>query len=44
VTTPDNLPDELDALKAALASEREARHQAEARASSAEALVATTSC
>jgi transposase len=40
VTTPDNLPDELDALKAALAAEREARHQAEVRAASAEALVA----
>ena len=40
VTTPDNSPDELDALKTALAAEREARHQAEARASSAEALVA----
>jgi transposase len=40
VRTPDNLPDELDALKATLAAEREARHQAEARASSAEALVA----
>jgi transposase len=40
VTTPDNLPDELDALRAALAAEREARHQAEARAASAEALIA----
>ena len=40
VTTPATPPDELDALKAALSAEREARHQAEARASSAEALVA----
>lgn len=40
VTTPDNPPDELDALKTALAAEREARHQAEVRAASAEALVA----
>jgi transposase len=40
VRTPDNPPDELDALKAALAAEREARQQAEARASGAEALVA----
>jgi transposase len=40
VTTPDNPPDELDALKAALRVEREARQQAEARASSAEAMVA----
>jgi hypothetical protein len=40
VTTPDNPPDELDALKAALAAERAARQQAEARASSAEALIA----
>jgi transposase len=40
VTTPDHPPDELDALQAALATERKARQQAEARASSAEALVA----
>jgi transposase len=40
VTTPDKPPDELDALKAALAAERAARQQAEARASSAEAMVA----
>src|SRR5580700_5106626 len=33
-------PDEIDALKAALAGERAARQQAEARASSAEAMVA----
>ena len=32
VTRPDNPPDELDALKAALAAERAARQQAEARA------------
>jgi transposase len=36
VTTPD----EIDALKAALAAERAARQQAEARASGAEAMVA----
>jgi transposase len=36
VTTPD----EIDALKAALAAERTARQQAEARASGAEAMVA----
>ena len=40
MTTPDKPPDELDALKAALRVEREARQQAEARASSAEAMVA----
>jgi transposase len=39
-TTPDSPPAEIAALTAALASEREARQQAEARASSAEALVA----
>jgi transposase len=39
-TTPDNPSAEIAALKAALASEREARQQAEARAASAEALVA----
>ncbi len=39
-TTPDNLPAEIDALKAALVSERTARQEAEARASSAEGLVA----
>ena len=37
---PENLPDDITALQAALAAEREARQQAEARASSAEALVA----
>ncbi len=39
-TTPNNPPAEIVALQAALASERQARHQAEARAASAEALVA----
>ena len=34
------LPDDIDALKAALAAERAARQQAEARASGAEAMVA----
>jgi Transposase C of IS166 homeodomain/Helix-turn-helix domain of resolvase len=36
----DTAPDEIDALRAALAEERLARRQAEARASSAEAMVA----
>ena len=36
---PENLPGDIAALKAALAAEREARQQAEARASSAEALI-----
>ena len=40
MTTPENPSDEIDALKAALVSERTARQEAEARASSAEALVA----
>jgi transposase len=40
MTTPDNPAGELDALKAALSVEREARQQAEARAASAEAMVA----
>ena len=40
MTTPDNPPAEIAALTAALAAEREARQQAEARASGAEALVA----
>jgi hypothetical protein len=40
VTTPDALPDEIDALKAAVMVEREARRQAEARVSGAEAMVA----
>ena len=39
-STPEHLSDEIAALQAALAAEREARQQAEARASSAEALVA----
>ena len=38
---PDNLPpDDIDALRAALAAERLARREAEARASGAEAMVA----
>jgi len=40
VTTPEPIPDEIDALKAALAAECTARQQAEARASGAEAMVA----
>jgi transposase len=40
VTTPEPAPDEIDALRAALAAERTARQQAEARASGAEAMVA----
>ena len=36
---PENLPGDIAGLKAALAAEREARQQAEARASSAEALI-----
>jgi transposase len=40
VTTPEPFPDDIDALKAALIAERAARHQAEARASGAEAMVA----
>ena len=39
-STPENLPAEIAALNAALAAERGARQEAEARASSAEALVA----
>src|SRR5579863_1685576 len=38
--TPEPAADEIDALRAALAAEREARQQAEARASGAEAMVA----
>ncbi len=38
--TPDNLPDDIDALRAALAAERLARREAEARAAGAEAMVA----
>jgi transposase len=40
MTTPEPPSDEIDALKAALAAERVARQQAEARASGAEAMVA----
>jgi len=40
VTTPEPIPDEIDALKAALAAERTARRQTEARASGAEAMAA----
>jgi transposase len=39
-TTPEALPDDIDALKAALVAERAVRQQAEARASGAEAMVA----
>jgi len=37
---PDTGHDELNALRAALAAEQQARHEAEARASGAEAMVA----
>src|SRR5437764_8457779 len=37
---PESLPEDIDALKAALTAERTARQQAEVRASSAEAMVA----
>ena len=40
MTTPETLPDEIDALKAALLTERAARQLGEARASGAEAMVA----
>jgi transposase len=40
VTTREPSPDDIDTLKAALAAERAARQQAEARASDAEAMVA----
>ena len=40
MTTPEPVPDNIDVLKAALAAERAARQQAEARASGAEAMVA----
>ena len=40
MTTPEPSPDAIDTLKAALAAERAARQQAEARASGAEAMVA----
>ncbi|HEV2187002.1 MAG TPA: IS66 family transposase [Stellaceae bacterium] len=39
-STPETLPDEIAALQAALAAERTARREAEARASGAEAMVA----
>ena len=39
-TTSDSLPDDVDALKAALLAERAARREFEARASGAEAMVA----
>ena len=39
-SAPETLPDEIAALKAALAAERTARQEAEARASGAEAMVA----
>lgn len=39
-TTPDTLPDDIDALKAALLAERAARREFEARAAGAEAMVA----
>jgi transposase len=38
--TPETLPDDIAALQTALAAERAARQQAEARASGAEAMVA----
>ena len=37
---PDNLPDDIDALRAVLAAEQLARREAEACASGAEAMVA----
>src|ERR1700730_16634014 len=40
VTSPETLPDDIAALQTALAAERAARQQAEARASGAEAMVA----
>ena len=40
VAAPEPLPEDIDALKAALAAERAARQQAEARAFGAEAMVA----
>jgi len=40
VTTPETLPQDIDALQAALIAERAARQEAEARASGAEAMVA----
>jgi len=40
ITTTDTLPDDIDALKAALLAERSARLESEARAAGAEAMVA----
>ena len=40
MTPPETMPDDIDALKVALAAERAARQQAEVRAFSAEAMVA----
>src|ERR1700749_2792487 len=39
-STADSLPDEIEALKTALAAEHRARREAEARAAGAEAMVA----
>ena len=39
VTTPEPFPDDITALRAALAAERAARQQAEGHASGAEAMV-----
>ena len=36
---PDDMPDDIDTLRSALAAEQAARREAEARASGAEALV-----
>jgi transposase len=41
---PEPVPDDIAALRAALAAERLARREAEARASGAEAMVAHLSC
>src|ERR1700747_3453243 len=40
MTGPSSIPDDIDALRGAPAAERQARHEAEARASGAEAMVA----
>jgi len=39
MSAPESMPDDIDALRAALAAEQVARREAEARASGAEALV-----
>ena len=39
MAAPDDMPDDIDTLRAALSAEQSARREAEARASSAEALV-----